>query len=144
MKMDELELAVTALEAANRKLREENHTLKHKTGSLSTENLALRAKLGMPDESTVISRKELSSLESAVLMPLPKDRMGVLFQLMTPSLAFLMTLTICYKNSSVKSMKKPVKRLTAPTRPMTASPPPLRSPLPVRPSLNLAKCSQLQ
>lgn len=113
LKMDQLEQAVAALEAANKKLREENCTLRHQTGTLSTENQELRAKLGMPDDA--ITRKEASSLESAELSPLPKDRMGLLFQLMTHSLAFLMTLTICYKNSSVKSMKKPVKRLTAPT-----------------------------
>lgn len=116
VKMDDLEDAVAALEAANQKLRLENNTLRHQTGSLTSENNVLRTKLGMPAENVVVTRKDLSSLESAALMPLPKDRMGVLFQLMTHSLAFLMTLTICYKNSSVKSMKKPVKRLTAPMK----------------------------
>ena len=93
VKMDTLEDAVAALEAANKKLRAENNTLRSQTGSLFTENKELRTKLGMPSDSAVITRKDLPFPESAALAPLPKERMGVLFQLMTHSLAFLMTLT---------------------------------------------------
>lgn len=71
-RMDDLEHAVSLLEAENERLQQENLKLRHKSGTLAKENVTLKEKLGMVTPPCAEPGKVAESRESAVLIVPPQ------------------------------------------------------------------------
>jgi len=119
MRMTELEEAVAALEAENKRLQSENDSLKHKTRSLSQENSLMKEKLGLNCDGTQSERCDPP--ESAALnFPLQQEK-GHTLRLAAPQyLAFFLTMSLTsldFCNKLLRAQHQVIKMKTLPHSP---------------------------
>jgi len=105
-RMTELEEQLAELVAENRRLQNENNSLRLKTGELASENNNLKERLGMP-QCEVQVKSEPRSLESAALAdPLQQGQTLAIWRLTAHLASLLLTLSLMHFLSSCKNFPK--------------------------------------
>lgn len=114
-RMVELEEALAKMEAENKKLQCENLSLKQQTGVLAEENVNLRSRLAIdnetqPKSAVVRSVGELGSPGSAASsLPLQQERIRALYKAATQYLTLLLCLSMTSSSGSSNKSQTPVK-----------------------------------
>lgn len=97
-KMDTMEMTLAELQAQNKRLMEENNTLRQQSTKLVQENNQLKERLGQKADGVPI-KKELESESAALGVSLQKEQIQALFQSTTRYVAFLLTLSLMTSSS---------------------------------------------